>query len=92
MSTDEQSPVYENPVDVSSLKELSKTKLVESLNAVRVLPRDASCWRWTRSVGEWREDACARSYPCWAVRTDHGGISAEGVPCLHSHLRSILNQ
>ncbi|KAL1669096.1 Sec1-like protein [Schizophyllum commune] len=34
MSTDEQSPVYENPVDVSSLKELSKTKLVESLNAV----------------------------------------------------------
>ncbi|KAL1677686.1 Sec1-like protein [Schizophyllum commune] len=34
MSTDEQSPVSENPVDVSSLKELSKTKLVESLNAV----------------------------------------------------------
>lgn len=59
MSTDEQSPVSENPVDVSSLKELSKTKLVESLNAVRILPRDASCGCWTRFVGEWREDACA---------------------------------
>lgn len=34
MSTDDQSSQLENPVDVSSLKELSKSKLVDSLNAV----------------------------------------------------------
>ena len=89
--TDEQSPVSENPVDVSSLKELSKSKLVESLNAVRGLPRDASCICWTRSVGEWREDACARSYPCWAAGTDHRSVFAEGVSYILLYTRSILS-